>query len=202
MTVGHMLRGAAALVYVVAQPTPFAMSQEAEPSLRPTLPTAEPKVSTECGSAAGLYSGRGGKLWVTKRGTMVEDNPLRPLSRDDLVVLQVHVNRKLATAYGPDLDNLRQGGSPQALEQASGHPIVWGPEALPMPRSLRVVAEDGAVLLGPLEFQSCGTPPAVSTSTTAPPRATGQKPERRRPAPPRAAETPRPNLSLPQGAIR
>lgn len=202
MIVGPFLRVAATFVCVLAQSTAPGLSQQPEPGLRSTLPEAEADPAAGCGSAAAFYSGRGASLWVTRRGTMLDDNPLRPLSRDALLVLQVHVNRRLATAFGPDLDNLRQGGPPQALEKASGHPIAWDPAPMAVPRSLRIVGEDGAVLLGPLQFQSCGPAPPASAASTPPSRAAGEAAERRRPAPAPAAEKPRPNLSLPQGAIR
>jgi hypothetical protein len=151
--------------------------------------------STECGSLAGLYLAPGNlKIFVTRRGTMVQDNPLRPLTNDQFIILQIVVNNRMASAYGPDFDNLRRAGAPQTLEAAGGTKITWASQPEAMPRSLRVVAEDGAVVLSPIVFSACAEAPKVA----APP------PVSKRPtkAPgPEAYKAPRPSIALPQGAI-
>ena len=172
-----------------------------EAPLRPSVAEEEPRVpAPSCGAEAGLYGSGGLKLWVTRRGTIEQENPLRPLSRETLLVLQVAVNGRLATAYGPDADHLRQGSAPARLEEASGHPVRWAPDGAELPASLRIVAEDGTVLLGPLAFQSCGPAPRAVPQAAAKP----VPPPKGRPNPP-AASAPAsgapPGLSLPQGAI-
>jgi hypothetical protein len=151
--------------------------------------------STECGPLAGLYLAPGNlKIFVTRRGTMVQDNPLRPLTNDLFIILQIVVNNRMASAYGPDFDNLRRAGAPQTLEGMAGTKITWASRPEAMPRSLRVVAEDGAVVLSPIVFSACAEAPKVA----APP------PVVKRPtkAPgPEAYKAPRPSIALPQGAI-
>jgi hypothetical protein len=121
-----------------------------------------PSHAPECGGKAALYTAGKVQVWVTRRGTVQEDNPLRPLSPATLTVLQVVVNGRSATAFGPDFEHMRQGGTPARLAEAAGHPIAWdgGPQAFPA--AFRVVSEDGRVLLGPLAFQSCGDAPAAA----------------------------------------
>jgi hypothetical protein len=170
-----------------------AAGQELE--LRPSVPPG-PKAPSECGSRAAIYAAGKVRVWVLRKGTMQEDNPLRPLSRDQLTVLQVVVNGRSATAFGPNFETMRQGGAPASLEEASGHPITWDSTPQALPDSFRVVSEDGRVLLGPLAFETCGDAPAVAA----------EKPARAQPSAGRGEGRARPQAEgnrpgLPQGAI-
>ncbi|NNM72296.1 hypothetical protein [Enterovirga aerilata] len=162
--------------------------------LRPTVP-AEPRSPAECGPRAALYGAGKVRVWVLRKGTLREENPLRPLSPETLTVLQVVVNGRSATAFGPNFEEMRQGGAPARLEEASGSSIAWESGKENLPASFRVVSEDGRVLLGPLTFQSCADAPAVAAEKPASRTRSGGG-EARRPA--RDAES-RPGL--PQGAI-
>ena len=179
----------AGAAFLVARP---AAAQNME--LRPTVSGTAGSTS-ECGSKAALYSAGKIQVWVTRKGTMREDNPLRPLSSTELNVLQVVVNGRSATAFGVDFDNMRQGGAPARLEEASGHPIAWEVGSQGFPASFRVVSEDGRVLVGPLAFESCGDPPAFTAEKPGrtPPRAGSRERQRGEDAPNRPG--------LPQGAI-
>lgn len=151
----------------------------------------------DCGAKAGLYTAaKGLKLWITRRGEMDRENVLRPLSKERLVVLQVVVNGRVATAYGPDYGNLRQGGAPRDLERDGQDPIRWEPGADGLPRVLRVVGEDGAVLIDALRFTECGDAPKARVAAPARRRPDPDTPDRKA-AEGRARERP----GLPQGAM-
>lgn len=172
--------------------------------LRPTLqgeqlaeappPTGGPPA---CGSLAALYSGSGFRVWITRHGSMVQENPLRPLSPETVLVFQVSVNGRVASAFGPDPRNLRQAGAPQTLEEVNPTPIRWAASLDDLPDEIRVVSESGEVLLGPLAFEACGdvprprSAPVARTSAPKAPTETGSTTSR----------PPRPRLTLPKGAI-
>ncbi len=177
----------------------FLAAAMAAPGLAQELasPPAERISPDSCLPRAAVYAAGSIRVWVTRIGTMLEDNPLRPLSRERLLVLQVVVNGRSATAYGPNFDQMRQGGSPARLEEASGSRIDWKAGARELPASFRVVAEDGRPLLGPLAFQSCGDAPAVAAEKPA--QARRRPSEEGRRAPDGSGGGNRPGL--PQGAI-
>lgn len=158
-----------------------------------------------CAGRAALYAGgpKGTRIWVVRRGSMVlAENPLRPISRDRAVVLQVVFNGRLATAFGPDHENLRQGGAPADIERLGAEPIRWSDDAATPPPTLRVVADDGTVLLGPLPFVECADPPSAKPVAARRP----EKPvaPERRPAGAAGHAFPQgPSIpGLPQGAIQ
>ncbi|WP_298963311.1 hypothetical protein [uncultured Methylobacterium sp.] len=161
-------------------------------------PSAEAPVA--CGARAARYAAsKGLSLWVARRGTMTFENPLRPLSPEVLQVLQVTIRNKPATAYGPDLDSLRRGASPAALEAQYGAPVKWSGELEGLPASLRILADDGAAVLAQLRFEACGDAPKVAEPRKpAPPRKPPPKPKEGAPA--EATRTPS-GRALPQGAL-
>jgi hypothetical protein len=163
--------------------------------LRPTV-SPGPRAPSECTSRAAVYTSGNVRVWVLRRGTMTEDNPLRPLSRDQVIVLQVVVNGRSATAFGPSYESMRQGGAPARLEEASGNPIVWERGLQALPDSFRIVSEDGRLLLGPLNFESCGDAPAAAAEKPARAQPKAERGEGRRSP---QADGSRPGL--PQGAI-
>ena len=178
-----------------------AESQELElrPSVSPAAPN--PASPSECVARAAQYGAGAVRVWVVRQGVVEQDNPLRPLSRDRLTVLQVVVNGRSATAFGPDLQNMRQGGSPARLEEEIGQPISWQSGST-APESFRIVAEAGRVLFGPLAFESCGDAPAVAAEKPAaakPRQGTAEKGSAGTRSAPSGAGGSRPGL--PQGAI-
>lgn len=159
----------------------------------------------DCSGKAGRYaSEKAGALWVVRRGALtMGENPLRPLSRDEYLVLQVVVKGRLATAWGPDETSLRQGGAPRDVEREGIGPIRWQPDGTALPNVLRVIGEDGTVLAGPMRLVECGDAPAAKAVAPAATRRPAAKSKEgaatRAPAEPAALP---PGLSLPQGAIR
>lgn len=156
------------------------------------VPETSSTSTLACPGRAGLYaSDKGLRVWVLRQGSVTERNPLRPLSRENLLVLEVVANGRLATAFGPDSANLAGGGAAPELERANGA-IRWSPSSDQLPETIRVVASDGSVLIGPLPFRECGDAPKAAPARIA------------RPAPPSgggARGTPAPAVALPQGAI-
>ena len=159
--------------------------------LRPGV-SPRPRSAAECGSRAAVYAAGSVRIWVVRSGSILEDNPLRPLSPASLRVLQIVVNGRSATAMGPDFENLRQGGAPARIEEANGHPIAWESGLGNLPDRFRVVAEDGRVLLGPLTLQSCEEAPAVAAEKPLQPK---------RPARSSAPRSDENRPGLPRGAI-
>jgi hypothetical protein len=158
---------------------------------------APPAPEIDCGAEAGLYAAQGGfKLWVVRRGTTVRSNPLRPLSDSPpVVVLEVDIAGRRATAYGPDYASLVRGGPPEQLEQGNDAPIKWEASGGKLPPALQIVAEDGSQVLANLAFKECGRPPAAKARRA--PQAKASAPA------PRAAREPAapPSTGLPQGAL-
>ena len=73
-----------------------------------------------------------------RRGSMSLQNALRPLSgATPAVVLQVTISGKVATAHGPDFEEMRRGGPPQQLEEESGSRIMWDKHLGALPRTIR-----------------------------------------------------------------
>lgn len=173
-----------------------AAAQEAPPAAvnEAALPTP-----ATCGAQAAVYArDKGPKLWVIRRGTLVlAENPLRPLSRDEAVVLEVVVNGRRATAWGPDADHLRQGASVKSIEAEGREPVRWVEKGA-MPTSLRVVSEDGSIILGPLPFGGCEDAPAAKAIAETPARR--EKPARAAKKAAEESDRPLPGR-LPQGAL-
>lgn len=118
--------------------------------------------------APAFAGGKGFRLWVARQGTMALTNPLRPLSPETVQVLQVVIRNKLATAYGPDLSGLRRGPAPAALEAQNGAVIQWAGNLGDLPRTLRILADDGGQVLAELAFEACGDAPKVAEQKPAP----------------------------------
>lgn len=159
----------------------------------PAFAQGEPEPIGCTGTSAVFSDGKAFRLWVVRRGAMIVSDALRPLSRDEIVVLQIVVNGRVATAFGPDLSRLRRGGPPAALEEEQGGSITWDPGIDSLPPALRIVAEDGRVVFERLAFSGCEEAPAgrVPVPVAAPnPNRPGVAP---RPA--------RPAVALPQGAL-
>lgn len=162
-----------------------------------------PPVPIDCAPKAAVYQAdKGLKLWMVRQGKMMlVENPLRPLTRDEVVVLDVVVNSRRATAFGVDFDNLHQAGTPKSVEREGREPIQWKEAAL-APPSLRVLAEDGRVLLGPMPFVGCEDAPAAKAVADKP--VPVEKPVKGKRKPKAAAKSkPNPGVPshLPQGAL-
>ncbi|MGV7031643.1 hypothetical protein [Methylobacterium symbioticum] len=201
------------------EPAPPPLTDRAPP---PDATFAAPP-SLACGPKAARYEGeKGFQLFVTRAGRAEVENALRPLTPEVTQVLQVTIGSKVATAYGPDLDALRRGGPPSAIEARLGSAIKWQ-EGLPaLPDPLAIVGEDGQPLAR-LGFRECTEAPPVQAP---PPTATRKEPKDGKPQrkaakpqehdgqraegevqPAKAAPKPKPGpkvppgFTLPQGAI-
>ena len=114
---------------------------------------------TSCGSQSAHYTGENGfQLWVTRKGTITKDNPLRPGSPEQIVVLQVRIGTNIATAYGPDFESLIRGALPQQVAELHGASIAWAPTIDGLPQLLQIVSESGPDVLAKLHFKRCGAP--------------------------------------------
>jgi hypothetical protein len=146
-----------------------------------------------CGAEAAQFRAENGfRLWVTRRGAIAQGNPLRPAGNRTLRVLQVSIDGRAATAYGPDYATLERGGTPEQLEEAFGQAIRWEPRNDRLPDTLQFSREPGAAAPPVLRFAECGRPPAARPAPRAAPAAPA--------APAPRDEAPR-GLPLPQGAL-
>lgn len=196
----------------LAQGAPAPATPALEPPAPVTPAPASPAPETQaCGTQAARYATeKGFALWVTRRGTMLQENPLRPLTPARFVILQVVVNGRLATAFGPDYARLQQGFSPGDLEKDGAAKISWVEGADELPPTIQVVGDDGGALFGPMRFVACGEAP--KTKVAASPRPTPKpepRPKGRNAADrldrekivPRMPEGALPGFSIPKGAV-
>lgn len=173
-------------------------ASRAEEPLFPATPAPDARATASrsdpsgCAPRVAQYAAPNGfTLWVVRKGTLIPDNPLRPLTRDPLLVLDVVAEGRSATAFGPDAGHLRQGGPARALEEESAAPIRWEGAGKALPATLTIRAGDGRDL-GTLAFVGCGDAPRV----------TQPRPSASRDARPRGRErSVPPGLQLPRGAI-
>jgi hypothetical protein len=157
---------------------------------------AQAKSPQECGSGVAVYwAGSGPRIQVVRRGTLTERKPLDPDGpATELVVLEVRISGKLATAYGPSLDQLRRAGSPKQLEEEIGTQVRWQDHGLAgLPTALTVLAEDSPEVIARLRFEQCAS---RAERARAKPSAAKPVPD---PAVPRSNSAP---TALPQGAIQ
>lgn len=208
------------------KPKPVARPKPSTPAALTPAKTAEPPARPQPSPSQGafaaapvvcdpgkavLYDGpKGVALWVTRTGNISVDNPLKPLTPDVTRVLQVVIGGKVATAYGPDLNAVRRGGPPAALESLLGGPIRWDQALGTLPDSLDIVSNSGAAL-AELRFKECGDAPAARTVPVPKPQAEAKpKPRPKPPAPASAAAPgkasssggePKPQFTIPRGAI-
>jgi hypothetical protein len=141
-----------------------------------------PGQSASCDGKAAFYAGeKGVNVLVIRSGKILYENPLRPLTTEEIVVFEVSTGGKLATAYGPDPANLLQGGAPRDLETTFGSTIAWDASATKFPERMQIVSESTGQPLTRLDFKECRDRP--KQQDVARPRAT-------RPA---TAAAPRPN---------
>ena len=95
---------------------------------------------------------------VTRKGMITKDNPLRPGSPEQIVVLQVRIGTNIATAYGPDFESLIRGALPQQVAELHGASIAWAPTIDGLPQLLQIVSESVPDVLAKLHFKRCGAP--------------------------------------------
>jgi hypothetical protein len=123
----------------------------------PTL-TGEisPGQQRACGRKAAVYTGdKGFRLLVRRTGRATEENPLRPLSKENVLVLEVLIAGKPATAYGPDFLRMLRGGSADELQKILGQPITWDATNDVIPEIIQIVSEDTSQVLTQVRFKEC-----------------------------------------------
>lgn len=157
------------------------------------VPETSSVATLSCSGRAGIYGREKGlRVWVLRQGSMQErNNPLRPLSRERIMVLEVVANGRLATAFGPDAANLTGGGAAPELERLNS-PIRWSPPGDQFPDTIRVISADGSPVIGPLPFRECGEAPRAAPARVARPAASASN---------GGGGTYTPPVTLPQGAI-
>ena len=146
------------------------------------------------GSSAIYWAGSGPRVHVVRRGAVSEQKPLEPESGTrESVVLEVLINAKAATAFGPSFDEMRRGGPPKQLEDETGSPIRWSTDLAGLPVTLNVMAEDGPQVVARLRFEGCGSRLAKSRE---------RGPRARKTDPSSAPKRDSAPTALPQGAIQ
>jgi hypothetical protein len=110
------------------------------------------------GRSAIYWAGSGPRVHVVRRGAVSEQKPLDPEGGTrESVVLEVLINAKAATAFGPSFDEMRRGGPPKQLAEETGSPIRWSSDLAGLPLTLNVMAEDGPQVVARLRFEGCGS---------------------------------------------
>jgi hypothetical protein len=146
------------------------------------------------GSSAIYWAGSGPRVHVLRRGAVSEQKPLEPKSVPrESVVLEVLINAKAATAFGPSFDEMRRGGPPRQLEEETGSPIRWSSDLAGLPLTLKIIAEDGPQVVARLGFEGCGSRLANPRQRSGPARKPDHSSSPKRDSAP---------VALPQGAIQ
>jgi hypothetical protein len=127
---------------------------------------------------------------VVRVGTLDQRNPLAPRTNAPaLIVLEVRIRGKAASAYGTTFHELRRSGPPDDLERDYGNAIQWERTLSTVPQELLILAEEQGEVVAKLRFLKCSAPPN--------PRGRETKPKPR--ASPRALENP--IERLPRGTL-
>jgi hypothetical protein len=187
------LLGACAFAFQAdAQPTP---PREAERSKANTSVSRGPEA---CGKNPAIYwAGAGPKVQVLRHGTFRMRKALEPEGAStEAVVVEVRIESKKATAYGPSFDQLRRGPASQELEQEVGDRIGWRDGPAGLPPTLVILSDEGSVVVARLQFEGCSTPSARPGGRSRPSTKQAPAPQGNPPA------SGTPSLTLPQGAIR
>jgi hypothetical protein len=145
-----------------------------------------PSGNETCSDVALYSAGSGPQVQVVRRGSINQNAFSGALPS---LVLQVNINGKIATAYGPDFQEMRRAGPPQQLEEETGGKIEWETGLRALPGIILIVSDDGPEVIARLQFIGCATARNRPMRAKAPKPST--KPEEQ--APPRA---------LPRGAIQ
>jgi hypothetical protein len=183
-----------------------ALAQEAVPSRKPAATTAStPSVPKPhrgkasnpeaCGpNAATYWADSGPRVHVVRRGAITESKPFEPESAaTESVVLEVRINDKAGTAYGPSFDKMHRAGPPSQLEEEIGSAIRRSSNLAGLSLNFDVVSEDGPEVVARLRFEGCGSVRLRPTERNRPAR---------KPEPTDASPRERAPGVVPQGAIQ
>jgi hypothetical protein len=93
-----------------------------------------------------------------------------------LIVLEVRIRGKPASANGTTFQELRRSGPPGDLERDLGNAIQWDQTLGTLPRELLIVGEEPGEVVAKLQFVKCSAPanPPVPQAKRKP--STPQKP--------------------------
>ncbi len=148
-----------------------------------------------CGSQAAVYAGeKAFQMWVTRKGMIATENPLRPGSPERIIVLQVLIRGNVATAYGPDFARMLRGGPPDRIQELYAAPIRWAATNDELPEAIQIVSEDSSDVLARLQFKECASPPKRQAKP--PPKVPAPKP----PPDGGTGDSP-PKVPVPKGAL-
>ena len=112
-----------------------------------------------CGKNPAVYwAGAGPKVQVLRHGSFRQRKALEPEGAStEAVVVEVRIDGKSASAYGPSFDRLQRGPASQELEQEVGEKIRWRDGPASLPPALVILSDEGSDVVASLRFESCGT---------------------------------------------
>ena len=143
-------------------------------------------------------TGRSGpKVQVLRHGSFRQRKALEPEGAStEAVVVEVRIEGKSASAYGPSFDRLQRGPASQELEQEVGDRIRWRDGPASLPPALVILSDEGSEVVARLRFEGCGTGSAGSAGC---PRRSKQQTPTWQANPPASGI---PSRTLPRGAIQ
>ena len=187
----YLLGACACAFQTYAQATP---TREAERSTANTPVSRGPEA---CGRNPAIYwAGAGPRVQVLRHGTFRQRKALEPEGAStEAVAIEVRIERKSASAYGPSFDQLRRGPASQKLEQEVGDRIRWRDGLADLAPALVILSDESSEVVAHLKFEGCGT-------ASARPRERARPSTQQAPAshanPPASGTRPR---TLPQGRL-
>jgi hypothetical protein len=75
-----------------------------------------------------------------------------------LIVLEVRIRGKPASAHGTTFQELRRSGAPGDLERDLGNAIQWDQSLSSLPRELLIVGDEQGEVVAKLRFVKCTAP--------------------------------------------
>ena len=151
-----------------------------------------------CGKNPAVYwAGAGPKVQVLRHGSFRQRKALEPEGAStEAVVLEVRIDGKSASAYGPSFDRLQRGPASQELEQEVGDRIRWRDGPASLPPALVILSDEGSEVVARLRFEGCGTASARPAGRFRPSK---QQTPTSQANPPASGN---PSRTLPRGAIQ
>jgi hypothetical protein len=98
------------------------------------------------------------------------------LTKQNVIVLDVIIAGKPATAYGPDYLSMLRGGPLDELQKGLGQPVTWEATNDGMPELIRIVSDDQSQVLTELRFKECSDIPRPEGRARVPPAAAVKAP--------------------------
>ena len=127
-------------------------------------------VALECSGQGGgipIYSQADDvKVAVLRFGTLIQDNPLRPMSNEILSIWRITVNGKPGFLRRMSAESFDEISSPEELEYMSSRSVTWGMGLSELPVSILIVTRSRSVV-GPLTLSGCEQRPVSPASNPA-----------------------------------